>query len=259
MDSKSIKHIAKNLKTYSSANSLDKEIELIEKLGIKVITIDDKEYPSNLKHIYNPPKVLYVKGKIVPKDHYSIAVVGARKSSTYGRETAARLARELAEKSITVVSGMARGIDTYAHRGALESGGRTIAVLGCGINIIYPPENKSLMEEISKSGAVISEFPINTPPLRRNFPMRNRIISGLSFGVVVVEAAEKSGSLITASLALEQGREVFSVPGRVDTRLSRGTLALIKEGAKLVENVDDILEEVKAQGIENLELQLKKT
>ena len=246
MDKNKIKLIEKNLLSYRPKTSIDidKEIGLIKKYDVEVITIDEDQYPKNLKHIYNPPRVLYVKGKLIPEDYYSIGIVGSRKASFYGQQNAERLGSELAQKGFTVISGMARGIDTYAHKGALKAKGRTIAVLGSGINVVYPPENKTLMDEISRNGAVISEFPIDTRPNRQNFPMRNRIISGLSMGVLVIEAARKSGALITASFALEQGREVFSLPGRVDMSTSRGTLGLIKEGAKLVESVDDILEEL---------------
>lgn len=248
MDNKTEKLIEKNLKVYSFANNvtIDKEIALIEKDGVSIITIDDERYPDNLRHIYSPPSLLYVRGNFAPEDYYNIAIVGSRRASLYGRQNAEKIARQLAERGFTVTSGMARGIDTFAHRGALKACGRTIAVLGCGINIIYPPENKNLMEEISHNGAVVSEFPMNTPPHRQNFPIRNRIISGLSLGVVVVEAAEKSGALITASFALEQGREVFSVPGRIDMPTSKGTSSLIKDGAKLVEGVEDILEELRS-------------
>jgi len=253
MSSKKIELIRKNLESYPNGNSLNKELLLIERFGLQIIAIDDAQYPENLKNIYNPPGVLYVKGELLPEDFYSIAIVGSRRASLYGQDIALLLARQLAERSFTITSGMARGIDTHAHRGALKSGGRTIAVLGCGINIVYPPENESLIKEVSKSGAVISEFPINTPPHRQNFPIRNRIISGLSLGVVIVEAAQKSGSLITASLALEQGREVFSVPGRIDNPNSCGTLRLIKDGAKVVENVEDILEEIRTLPIDQKE------
>ncbi len=249
MDKKKRKLIEKNLASYSGGNpiSLDKEIELIKKYNVDIVTVDEARYPENLKHIYNPPPVLYVKGNLIPEDYYNIAIVGSRRASLYGRETAEKLARQLSASGFTVTSGMARGIDTSAHTGVLKVAGRTIAVLGCGINIVYPPENKNLMDKIADSGAVISEFPINTTPQRYNFPIRNRIISGLSLGVVIVEAAQKSGALITASFALEQGREVFSVPGKIGVPTSRGTLGLIKEGAKLVEDVDDILEEIRSK------------
>ncbi len=243
------KLLEENLKSLGGKNaiSVDREIRLIEKHDVRIITIEDSEYPENLKNIYNAPTVLYVKGRILQKDYYNIAIVGSRRCSIYGQNIAETLARQLAERGFTITSGIARGIDTYAHRGALKVRGRTIGVLGCGINIAYPPENKKLIDEIGSYGAVISEFPMNTQPNRYNFPRRNRIISGLSLGVVIVEAAQKSGALITASFASEQGREVFSVPGRVDTPTSRGTSGLIKDGAKLVENVEDILEEIRSK------------
>jgi DNA processing protein len=187
-----------------------------------------------------------VKGSLSPGE-ISLAVVGSRLASTYGRYTTERLSRELALQGITIVSGLARGIDAAAHRGALAGKGRTLAILGCGLDITYPLENEKLAEEIAAHGALITEFPFGTPPNPPNFPARNRIISGISFGVVVVEAGEKSGSLITARIAAEQGRSVFAVPGTIDTAGSRGTHRLIKQGAKLVESVEDILEEILPQ------------
>ncbi|NLM42477.1 MAG: DNA-protecting protein DprA [Clostridiales bacterium] len=228
----------------------NRDIEKIERyLGkvkennIKVYTIDDKEYPENLKHIYDPPPVLYVKGNIDKIDDNAIAIVGSRKATDYGLKVAKRLGMELAEAGITVVSGMAIGIDSAAHRGALKAGGRTIAVFACGLNHIYPKSGYSLAKEILKNGAIISEYPLGIKAAPNNFPARNRIISGISKGVVIVEASEKSGSLITADFALEQGRDVFAVPGNIEAPNSKGTNSLIKNGAKLVTCVDDILEE----------------
>ncbi len=221
------------------------ELERIKRHRIDIITLNDESYPENLKNIYDPPPLLYVKGKIKSEDRNAIAIVGSRRATTYGRLTAQRLSSQLAAQGITIVSGMARGIDSEAHKGALAVGGRTIAVLGCGIDVIYPPENRALEERIASSGAVITEFPFGTRPFAGNFPKRNRIISGLSLGVIIVEAAQKSGALITAHLALEQGREVFAVPGSTTSPYSKGTHNLIKEGAKLVEDIDDILEELK--------------
>ena len=223
---------------------LTRELDLVRKNKIKVISIFDKEYPSLLKSTYNPPLLLYVKGEIIPEDTISLGIVGSRLSSYYGLETAKRLASQLAQRGITIVSGMARGIDTASHKGALQAKGRTIAVLGSGLGVIYPRENKKLFLEIAEAGAVVSEFPYETIPDRQNFPMRNRIISGLSLGIVVVEAAKYSGSLITANFALEQGREVFAVPGKVSSATSKGTNNLIKRGAKLAEDADDIIEEL---------------
>jgi DNA protecting protein DprA len=196
--------------------------------------------------IYDRPVFLYLQGKLT-SDDINIAVVGSRLASTYGKYTTERISRELAGLGLTVVSGLARGIDSAAHRGALAARGRTIAVLGSGLDIVYPPENKKLFATIIEQGAVISELPLGSPPVAFNFPARNRIISGMSYGVVVVEAGEKSGSLITAKLALEQGREVFAVPGSIDSAGARGTNKLIKQGAKLIENTDDILEEILPQ------------
>lgn len=214
------------------------------RLKIKTFSQQDKEYPTNLKYIYNPPGTLYVQGDIIPEDNIAIAIVGSRRATYYGLKNAQALSFALAAKGITIISGLARGVDSAAHRGALQAQGRTIAVLGSGLNRIYPRENKRLAEKISQNGAVISEFPQDTSPHRQNFPRRNRIISGLSLGVVVVEAAEKSGALITANCALEQGREVFALPGKVDSFTSCGTHSLIKQGAKLVESVEDIIEEL---------------
>jgi DNA processing protein len=222
------------------------EFDRTIKAGIKIVTYSDEYYPIKLRHVYDRPAFIYVKGTLT-KDEISIAMVGSRQASTYGKYTTERISRELSIKGITIVSGLARGIDAAAHRGALTVHGRTIAVMGSGLDVIYPPENKKLYAEIVQNGAVISEYQLGTPPLASNFPARNRIISGMSFGVVVVEAGEKSGSLITARLALEQGREVFAVPGSIDSAGARGTNKLIKQGAKLIENIDDILEDILPQ------------
>ncbi len=226
---------------------IQKELELAKKYGAAVLTLGDEKYPPRLREIYDPPVVLYVRGEIIPGDERAIAIVGTRRPSFYGRMITEDLSKKLAMRGFTIVSGLARGIDSAAHRGALAVKGRTIAVLGCGIDKVYPPENARLMKEVMSSGAVVSEFPFGTKPDRGNFPRRNRIISGLSLGVIVVEAAKRSGSLITASCALEQGREVFAVPGKVDSPTSYGTHSLIKEGAKLVQDVDDIIEELGIQ------------
>jgi DNA processing protein len=238
--------IAKAINSFRDWDKVKEELELIDKNKINIITYQDDTYPAKLMNIYDRPPFLYVRGNLY-KDNINIAIVGSRIASTYGKYTTERISRELALKGLTIVSGMARGIDSTAHRGALTVHGRTIAVLGSGLDIIYPPENKKLFYEIIENGAVISEFPLGTPPRSANFPTRNRIISGMSYGVVIVEAGEKSGSLITARLALEQGREVFAVPGSIDAAGSRGTNKLIKQGAKLIENIDDILEEILPQ------------
>jgi DNA processing protein len=239
--------IAEKVKVFDWRPALDKELDLIERYGISIVTLEDSEYPENLKSIFDPPLALYVMGDLAEQDKYSIAIVGTRRNTAYGKIIAEQFARQLAERGLTIVSGMARGIDSISHRGALDGGGRTIAVLGCGLDVIYPPENHQLMQRIAESGAVISEFPLSTPPNSYNFPRRNRIISGLSLGVVVVEAALQSGTMITVGCALEQGREVFAVPGQITSKYSRGTNHMIKQGAKLAENVDDILEELKLQ------------
>ncbi|MEA2014485.1 MAG: DNA-processing protein DprA [Thermodesulfobacteriota bacterium] len=237
---------ADNIKTFNKWAAIEKEMELADKLNVSIITSDSPFYPQMLLNIYDFPPILYVRGTLSSND-LNIAVVGSRRASTYGRFTTNRLCRELAMKGITIVSGMARGIDSAAHAGALAGKGRTIAVFGSGIDVIYPPENRKLFEKIADNGAVITEFPFSTQPLASNFPARNRIISGISLGVVVVEASEKSGSLITARVALEQGRDVFAVPGSIDSPGTKGTHRLIREGAKLVENTDDILEEILPQ------------
>lgn len=213
-----------------------------EKHGVNIVCWDEPLYPPNLRHISNPPYTLYYQGDLEITRLPCLAIVGSRTATNYGRITAYKLAHELAASGMVIVSGLARGIDSEAHRGALQ-GGKTIAVLGCGLDIIYPRENKNLYKEIINSGVVISEFPLKTRPEPSNFPMRNRIISGLSKGVVVVEAKEKSGALITADYALEQGRDVFAVPGPINSKTSVGPNNLIKQGAKLITGIEDILEE----------------
>lgn len=220
-------------------------IEEIQKKKIKVLTVFDEGYPKRLLQIYDPPIVIYYKGEILEEDDLAIGVVGTRKITGYGRAVTEKLTRELVEASLTIVSGLARGVDSIAHRIALESKGRTIAVLGGGLEKIFPPENSLLADKIADGrGAVVTEFPPEYPHLARNFPGRNRIISGLSLGVVVTEAAQDSGSLITARFALEQGREVFAVPGPITSTLSEGPVTLLKNGAKLVTNGEDITEEL---------------
>lgn len=219
------------------------EIEKAAALGIRIITPLDTEYPAALKTIHDPPLALYVRGEILPKDRHALGIVGSRKCTSYGLSTADRLAYQLAQTGFTVVSGLARGIDTAAHEGALKGKGRTIAVLGAAIDQLYPPENSELADAIAGSGAVISEYPLGRQADRMTFPYRNRIISGISMGVILVEAGFKSGSLHTSDAAMEQGRSVFAVPGRIDSPSSKGTNHLIKNGAKLVDNVGDILEE----------------
>ena len=217
---------------------------------IKKILINDAEYPEILKSIHRPPQELYINGSFKEEDKNSVAIVGSRRATRYGLEMAERIAFDLALRGVTIVSGMARGIDSAAHRGALKARGRTIAVMGSGHNYIYPPENKDLYGQIAETGAVITEFENDVAPLPGNFPVRNRIISGLSLGLVVVEAARNSGALITADFALEQGREIFAVPGKISSATSAGAHDLIKDGAKLVQSADDILEELKLRVIE---------
>jgi len=235
---------AKNIKGYSSWERIDNQLEKLDATGIKIITFSNKDYPETLKNIEDAPIALYIKGTIQKEDRYAVAVVGSRKYSPYGKLAAEKLSSELSSMGFTIVSGMARGIDTLAHTAAINSGGRSIAVLGSGIDVPYPPENRGLMEKLAASGCVISEFPPGTPPERENFPKRNRIISGLSLGVLVVEATADSGSLITASCALEQGKEVFAVPGNINSANSKGTNDLIKKGAKLVQSAEDVIEEL---------------
>ncbi len=227
--------------------AIDRELTALERLPVRVLTILDPDYPARLKTIHDPPPLLSMSGTLSETDRHAVAIVGTRHATQAGRLITEQLSRGLAAAGLTVVSGLARGIDGTSHRSALEAGGRTIAVLGCGIDRTYPPEHQSLRTKIEERGAVLSELPLGAYPHAYHFPKRNRIISGLSLGVVVVEAALQSGSLITARLAAEQGREVFAVPGSVQAEQSRGTNGLIKQGAKLVERVDDILEELLAQ------------
>jgi DNA processing protein len=220
------------------------ELELCQQNGVALVTASQAEYPQPLKTIHDPPGVLFVRGEILPVDGLAVAIVGTRHATPYGLAQAERLAGGLARAGYTIVSGLARGIDAAAHRGAIKAGGRTLAVLGSGVLNVYPPEHGKLAEEITAQGAVISENPPRSPPLAGAFPQRNRIVTGLSQGVIVVEAADRSGALISARHANEQGRTVFAVPGRVDSRMSKGCHALIRDGAKLVETIDDVLEEL---------------
>lgn len=231
------------LQGYQIPADVYEDLALAKKHGVEILTCSDYDYPALLRHIHDPPPLLYVRGRL-RRDSLNIAIVGSRNATSYGRSVTEGLSGKLTLRGFTVVSGMARGIDAAAHWGALSAGGETIAVLGCGLGITYPAENRRLYHRIVESGAVISEFPFLTPPEARNFPVRNRIISGLSLGTVIVEATHQSGSLITARLAAEQGREVFAVPGSITSFKSMGTHRLIKQGAKLVEHVEDIVEEL---------------
>ena len=216
-----------------------------EREGVIILSWLDQQYPSNLKEIHDPPPILYIKGKVELEDQFAVAVVGSRRPTIYGREQAFQLSSDLAANGFTVVSGLAKGIDAQAHRGALRSHGKTIAVLGCGIDVIYPKENEHLFQEIVEQGGVImSEFPLGTRPLAAHFPRRNRIIAGLGLATLVVQANYRSGSLITARLAAEEGREVYALPGPVDAVQSGGSHRLIKEGAKLIESAQDILSDL---------------
>ena len=237
----------------------DDELELLHRHGVEAITWHDDAYPRLLREIYDLPPVLFIKGKLLPVDEWSVAVVGTRRVSVYGRQAAEEMARGLAANRVTVVSGLARGVDGIAHRAAIEAGGRSIAVLACGLDMVYPPEHKRLAEQIAEQGAVISDYAIGTQPRSEFFPRRNRILSGISLGVLVVEGDIKSGALITARQALEQNREVFAVPGSIYSPNSRGTNKLIQDGeAKLTLDVQDILAELNlsmaAQQIEMTEL-----
>ena len=251
--------VARAIRAGIETKAIELELEATEKNNAGFCTIKDPDYPERLREVDDAPPYLYRRGQFSPNDRMAIAIVGSRKCSEYGRSVAFQLGKDLAEKGFTVVSGMARGIDAAAHEGALSGGGRTIGVLGCGIDVPYPSGHTSLKEKVSRQGVLISEFSMGTVPQPGNFPKRNRVISGLSLGVVVVEAARRSGALITAHCALDQGREVFAVPGSIRSEASAGTHWLIKQGAKLVEGIEDIMEEIGAlvQGVEKESVQKK--
>ncbi len=229
----------------------EKELEKVINEGLDVITILDENYPALLKEIYDPPAIIYVRGQIKPEDEKALAIVGTRNPSPYGQQTASFLSGQLAQTGLTIISGLARGIDTLAHLTALQNNGRTIAVIGSGLdrNSIYPPSNKKLAEQIAEKGAVISEYPLGSFALKHHFPARNRVISGLALGTLIIEAPEKSGALLTAKHALEQNREVFAVPGSIFSQNSLGPNNLIKMGAKLVAGPQDILEELNLKNL----------
>ena len=235
---------AASIKSGVSWETAEEQLSLCEKNQVQIVTFKDESYPKNLLNIYDPPPFLFVGGRIEEEDQNAVAIVGCRSASSYGRKITESISQELVRAGITIVSGMARGIDSIGHQAALKGKGRTLAVFGSGLDVPYPPENKKLARQIKSSGAVISEFSLGTQPEAPNFPRRNRLISGLSLGVVIVEAGNKSGALLTAQCALEQNREVFAVPGNLDSKNSQGTNKLIKEGAKLVTAVEDILEEL---------------
>lgn len=242
------RQVARNIAEFHDFEPLEKELCELPRIGARLLRWTDEDYPPNLREIADPPPYLFVRGDMRFREARGVAVVGARAASDAGRRMAQRLAMELAAKQFVVVSGLARGIDGEAHQGALDGGGRTLAVMGCGVDVIYPPEHRKLAEAIvATGGALISELPLGTQPLAENFPTRNRILSGLCLGVVIVEAAEKSGSLITARMALEQNRQVFAVPGSPLSGKTRGSNRLLKQGAKLVECVEDVIEELAPQ------------
>jgi len=230
--------------------SLDRELSKIRRTGVHLLCWDDQAYPTHLRNIYDPPPLLYVRGELQPADVLSVAVVGTRRATVYGKEAARHLAGGLARNGITIVSGLARGIDAQAHRAALDAGCRTIAVLGSGVDVLYPPEHRGMAVEIMECGAVVSEYGLGTRPEAGNFPPRNRIISGLSLGVLVVEAGQRSGALITAGFAAEQGRDVFAVPGNIFQRSSAGCNRLLRDGATPALSVSDVLEELNLTMVE---------
>ena len=238
------KALAEKIVGYADVVDIDTQERLMGEYEARMLTMNDTLYPARLGEIYDPPLVLFHRGELFETDETSVAIVGTRRATPYGLRMAEKLGRELAANGITVVSGMASGVDTAAHRGALEAGGRTVAILGCGVDVVYPKQNAELMHEIIQNGAAVSQFAMGVQPSKGHFPSRNRIMSGMTLGTVVVQAPARSGALITANIAAEQGREVFAVPGEVGVNASQGPHALIREGAKLVETVEDILVEL---------------
>ena len=241
------KRALQNLLEARGSLDLDRESAKLEQAGVQALTWDDDGYPARLREIADPPPLLYVRGLLLPADDFAVAMVGTRLATAYGKEIARQLAGGLARNGVTVVSGLARGIDLVAHQAALDAGGRTIAVLGCGVDVIYPPEARTISKDIVQHGALLSDYPLGTRADAKNFPPRNRIISGMTLGTVVVEADFSSGALITASFALDQNRDVFAVPGSIHSKASHGTNKLIQQGAKLVTCVEDILEELQLE------------
>jgi DNA processing protein len=241
-----LKIIKSNETRLNISEELEKEIADLEKINASILTFLDEEYPSQLKNIYFPPIVLYYKGNIELIESNSVAIVGTREPTSYGRITAELIATELANRNVSSVSGLARGIDTIVHTSSLKASGKTIAIIGSGLDVIYPPENKKLFDSISESGLIISEYPLGTKPDAQNFPRRNRIISGISLGTLIVETKLNGGAMLTAQYALDQGKEVFAVPGNINSKYSEGPNILIQRGsAKLIRNVDDILVELR--------------
>ncbi len=235
-------NLVKRISEIRNRVSLDELEQKLRTQGIQVLTWDDPAYPDRLRQIVQSPFVLYIKGQLLAEDAWAVAIVGTRRYSSYGRQVAENISHTLARNGITIISGLARGIDGIAHKTAIDAGGRTIAVLGSGLDILYPPEHRALAEEISKEGALISDYPLGTPPDGSNFPPRNRIISGLSKIIIVIEAGERSGALITATYAAEQGKEVFAVPGKISAPMSKGTNLLIKQGAHPLLDPQDVLD-----------------
>lgn len=250
--------VAQSVASGSAFNEAVLQHEKVTELGVVLVPITDAAYPSRLREIFDPPPLLYARGRLELLGHLMLAVVGTRRPTNYGVQVAARLSKDLSVAGLTISSGMARGIDTAAHRAVLEAGGDTIAVLGCGVDEVYPSENRKLAESLYEKGLVISEFPMGAPPFPQNFPVRNRIISGMSAGVLVVEGGEYSGSTITAKLASEQNREMFAVPGNVTSKMSWGPNLLIKQGAKLVQEWNDVVTELKAEDRRELTEQYRK-
>jgi len=241
------RHVVDAVGAFDQWAEVDAELARVAAMGGRLLTLYGSEYPVHLRRIHDPPPVLYELGDVSFAERRVVAIVGSRRATPYGTATATRLAHELARAGFVVVSGLARGIDASAHQGAVAAGGRTVAVLGCGVDVMYPPEMRGLKDQVRHHGGVLSELALGAPPDPHHFPTRNRIISGMSLGVLVIEAAADSGSLITAKLALEQGREVFAVPGNVGTQTSTGTNRLIKAGATLVETADDLIEQLVGQ------------
>ncbi len=235
--------LAAAVKAFDAMGTAERQHAAAQAAGARLVTLQDAEYPAGLKNVPLPPPFLFVRGALAREDSLAVAVVGSRRASPYGARTAERLAEDLAARGVAVVSGLARGVDTAAHRGALGAGGRTLAVLGSGLDVVYPPENGPLARRIAESGALVSQFPMGTRPLPQHFPIRNRVIAGVALGTVVVEASERSGALITARLAGELGREVYAVPGNVSSATSDGTNRLIQDGAKLVRDWQDVVAE----------------
>ncbi len=234
--------IVENFQRVRNGVSLEQVWERIQSVGVQLLTWEDAAYPRRLKEIDQPPPVLYVRGSLLPEDEWAVAVVGTRRVTPYGRQMAEEIATALSQNGVTIISGLARGVDSIAHQAAVNTGGRTLAVLGNGVDLIYPPENKRLAEQMMQQGALVSDYALGTKPDGVNFPPRNRIISGLSLAVIVVEAGETSGALITASFAAEQGRDVFAVPGNINAPQSEGTNRLIRDGAQPLLNPQDVLE-----------------